>query len=125
MNGENERLRLDPLDPGSDDAGFWDRFHAKVMEQAADELRRRSLAGDLGFADLVFQWRKALVPAALLAAALAGIFVADSAEPVQVPVPMALEEALLEDMEGDALPAFLQQGNDIDELAFLASAGGF
>jgi hypothetical protein len=125
MSESNDRLPLEALDPGKSDPGYWDRFHGLVMDQAADELQRRRLAGDMGIADVVFQWRKALVPVALMAATVAGIFVAGTAEPAAEFAPVALEEALWGDLEGDPIPAVLQPGEEVDQFALLASAGGF
>ena len=125
MNDQDNGLPLKPLDPGTEDPGFWLRFHARVMTLAKEELVRRQGAGELSVAEVVFAWRRALVPAALMAAALAGIFVVVNEEPAPALPPVALEEALVEDLDGEPIPTFLAREAELDELAFLASAGGF
>jgi len=97
MNEMDEHLRLESLDPGSKDPGFWLRFHSRVMAEARDELARRRMTGNLSITDVVFAWRKALVPMTLLAAAMAGILLFGHQQ--QPPVQMvALEEVLTEDL---------------------------
>ena len=125
MNEKDERLNLEPLDPGSNDPGFWIRFHGSVMGRARDELARRRMTQELSIPEVVFQWRKPLVPLSLLAAALAGIFVLAHEEPGPVMAPIALEEALIEGVDGDPIPTVLGRTAELDETAFLASGGGF
>ena len=62
---------------------------------------------------------------ALLAATLAGIFVLGHEEPGPVLVPVALEEALLDGVEGDLIPTVLSRTAELDETAFLVGGGGF
>jgi hypothetical protein len=125
MRNLDDRAPLDPLDPGSRDPGFWIRFHAAVMAQAKDELARRRMVGELTITDVVFRWRKALVPLTLVAASLAGILALDYGEPVDPLGPIALEEALVEDLNGDPIPTVLGAVAELDEVAFLSAAGGF
>lgn len=97
MSTMDEKLPLKSLDPGSNDPGFWLRFHSRVMAQAQGELARRRMAGELSVVDVVFAWRRALVPLALMAAALAGFLLVgnDSGSPTQM---VALEDLLTEDL---------------------------
>lgn len=125
MNELDHRKSLDPLDPGSHDPGFWLRFHGRVMSRAQDELARRRMMGELSVVDILFQWRKPLVPMALLTAAMAGIFVLGNEEPVPAFSPVALEDVLIEDVSGDPIPSVLAREAELQELAFLSSAGGF
>ena len=125
MNELDDRLPLDPLDPGSHDPGFWLRFHGRVMAQAMDELARRRMAGEWSIAEVVFQWRKTLVPVTLLAATLAGIFVLGHEEPGPSVSLIALEDVLVEDLAGDPIPTVLQREVELDEVAFLTGTGGF
>ena len=125
MSDLDDRLQLEVLDPGSQDPGFWIRFHGRVMAQAGDELVRRQTAGEWNIANVVFQWRKTLVPVTLLAATLAGIFVVGNEEPASPLQSIALEEALLEGWSGDPIPTVLGRAAELDELTFLTGAGGF
>ena len=125
MSDLDDRLQLEALDPGSRDPGFWIRFHGRVMAQARDELVRRQVAGEWSIANVVFRWRKTLVPVTLLAATLAGIFVVGHEEPASPLQSIALEEALLEGWSGDPIPTVLGRDAELDELAFLTLAGGF
>lgn len=124
MNDQDERVRLDPLDPGTGDPGFWIRFHSGVMERASGELARRRHETELGVAEVVFAWRRALVPLALMAAALSGILLVDAARDSGAAAPpMALEEALTLGLPGDPVPALTNGAVDLDEVAFLTMAG--
>ena len=125
MKEIEERIDLDALDPGSRDPGYWIRAHERVMSGARAELARRKLAGDWTVTGVVFQWRKTLVPLALLAATLAGIFVLGNEEPTDPFSPMVLEEAILEGVEGDPIPTVLGRGTELETVAFLAGSGGF
>ncbi len=125
MNDIEEPVPLESLDPGTQSPGFWVRFHARALDQAQMELARRRVNGDLTFADVVFAWRRALVPTALLAAALAGVFLMSHEEPAAPLAPLALEEALLEGLEGETIPVILGQERELEELAFFSSLGGF
>lgn len=97
MNEMDERLQLESLDPGSREPGFWLRFHSRVMADAQAELARRRMTGDLSIADVVFAWRKALVPMTLLAAAMAGILLFGHQQPNPVQM-VALEDVLTEEI---------------------------
>ncbi|MBT8397814.1 MAG: hypothetical protein HKO65_12025 [Gemmatimonadetes bacterium] len=125
MNESMERVNLDPLDPGSKDPGFWLRFHGRVLAQAEAELARRRMAQDWSLSEVVFQWRKPLVPLTLLAATLAGIFVMANEEPGPLLSPVALEEALVLDVVGEPIPTVLGSAAELDETEFLTAAGGF
>lgn len=124
MNDFQDGVPLGSLDPGSRDPGFWLRFHGRVMSQAQAELSRRRISGDLSVADVVFAWRRALVPMALMAAALAGILTVGQAPqaPVQI---VALEEVLTEDLNLLPIPSVLSSEGAFDELLFAAAEWGF
>ena len=125
MSTLDDRVPLESLDPGHGDPGYWIRFHGRVMSRARDELARRRMAGEWSIAEVVFQWRKTLVPLTLLAAALAGIFVFASQEPIRQFSPVALEDALIQGLSGDPIPTVLERTAELDEVAFLSPAGGF
>lgn len=98
-SGGDARLEaaLRHLDPGRADAGYWHRFHATVMASASDELARRRMLADVTVSELVTSWGRALVPAAMVAAAAASFLVFQPADRTASPsqnVPVALEEML-------------------------------
>lgn len=124
MRDVDSRIPLEPLDPESNDPGFWMRFHGRVMRLADAELARRRMAGELSVVEVVFAWRRALIPLAAMAAALAGILLvgADS-EPVLSPV--ALEEALTIDLDSESIPVVLSGEYAGVEAAVLALGEGY
>ena len=125
MSDMDDRLELEPLDPAYEDPGFWIRVHGRVMAQAKEELSRRQMTDQWSIADVVFQWRRTLVPLALLAATLAGISVVGHEEPM-APLPsIALEEALMEGLSGEPIPTVLERTAELDEVLFLTGSGGF
>ena len=125
MKDTNQRLNLDPLDPASQDPGFWVRFHGEVLARARGELARRRAVSHWSVPEVVFRWRRTLVPLTLLAAALAGIVLLGQEDAGNGPAPVALEDALVEGLPGDPIPAVLQRSTELDEVAFLTEAGGF
>ena len=124
MSENEDRIELEALDPGSRDPGFWLRFHGRVMASSQAELARRRMLGNPGVVDVVFAWRKALVPMALLAAAMAGILLMESeAEPpVQL---VALEEVLTEDLNLLTASGVLIGDGVAREAVFASVEGGF
>ena len=124
MTDLGERIPLDSLDPEKVDPGFWVRFHARVMKMAESELTRRRMAGEVSVAEVVFAWRKTLVPMTLLAAALAGLLLIQP-KTEEAPTPVALEEALTGGLDGDPIPVVLATEADMVEVASLASWEGF
>ena len=124
MTEIEERIPLESLDPGSRDAGFWLRFHGRVMDSAQAELARRRMMAELSVVEVVFAWRKALVPMALLAAALAGILMAGP-EPEESIRMVALEEFLTEDLNLISTSGVLVGEVSIQESLFTVAEGGF
>lgn len=124
MNGRDDRLPLESLDPGHRDPGFWIRFHHRVMAGAQEELARRRMAGGLSMAEVVFSWRKTLVPLALIAAAIAGLLLLGPApeEPVQV---VALEEVLTEDLYLLSTSGVLSGERSLGAGVLIGLEGGF
>ncbi len=123
MTGRN-RIPLDVLDPGTEDPGYWDRFHGAVMARAEDELARRRAGGRLTVTEVVFGWRRALVPVALMAAALSGLLLARD-RTGEEPPSLAIEEALTGDMDGPPIPVRLAGADDVEGAALLVSVGGY
>ena len=64
---------LASLDPGRDDTSYWMRFHRSALESARFELARRRREAELTVVGVVSSWSRALLPAALTAAAAAGL----------------------------------------------------
>ena len=124
MTDLGERIPLQPLDPGSDDPGFWVRFHTQVMRLAEGELARRRLTGELSVVEVMFAWRKALVPMTLMAAALAGLLLVQG-DPEAPLSPVPVEEVLIGGLDGDPIPVVLAAETDFFETAILASGEGF
>jgi len=124
MNEMEERIPLDALDPGSRDAGFWLRFHSRVMDSAQAELARRRMVGELGIVDVVFAWRKALVPMALLAAVMAGILMMGPESETSIRI-VALEEVLTEDLNLFSTSGVLAGESVFQESLFALAEGGF
>jgi hypothetical protein len=124
MSEFNERVPLEALDPGSRDPGFWLRFHNRVMDRARAELSRRRMAAELSVVDVVFAWRRALVPMALLAAAMAGILLMshEPEEPVQL---VALEDVLTEGLNLLPSTAVLNGETTVQQALFAAVEDGF
>lgn len=124
MSDFDERVPLEALDPGSRDPGFWIRFHSRVMERARTELSRRRMAAELSVVDVVFAWRRALVPMALLAAAMAGILLVthEPEPPVQL---VALEDVLTEGLNLLPTEAVLSGEATGAQALFAATEGEF
>lgn len=102
-------LSFEALDPEARDPGYWERFKHRVLVNAGPELARRRARRHVGVTDIVFGWRNALVPTALLAAAVAAMLLVR--EPtLSEPAPIALEELLVSGLEGGTIPSILAGG---------------
>jgi hypothetical protein len=80
---------LGELDPGRDDPSYWMGFHNRVGEANRLELMRRRRESERSVAGVVSGWSRIVVPAALVAAAVAGLVLAR---------PIAESPVALEDM---------------------------
>ncbi len=109
---------LSALDPGHDDAAYWVKFHGDAMGRSRFELARRRRDADLSVFGLVSSWSRALVPAALAAAAAAGILLAQANAPVGTEYDLLVEDVLT--MGSDPIPT-VTVGDDDAVGAFLAS----
>lgn len=78
------------LDPGGADPGYWARLQARIVARASGELARRRATRGISVEELVFSWSRALAPAALLAAAAAGLILFSDAPTPETP--LALDE---------------------------------
>lgn len=127
MKQPDRRLSLSGLDPGTRNPAYWGWFYRTVMARAGPELARRRGEGTVEVADVVASWSRALVPVALLAAALAGLLLMEnraSGPPSRgvLPSPAALEEALLQGVDHRPAPWMAVGVAELDELAFLNGA---
>jgi hypothetical protein len=95
---------LGTLDPAEGAPGYWGDFKRTVMLAARPELVRRQRLADLTVSEVVFSWSRALVPAAVMAAATAGFLIVRANETGPF---VRLEEALSEGIEvaGGGAPA--------------------
>lgn len=112
---------LGAVDPGRDDATYWMRFHRTVLGRARPELQRRRLEEEASVIELVSAWSRALVPAALAAAAAAGIFLAQPPEATSLEVPMFVEDVLSLGL-GSPIPAVVLDTYDDDVEGILAAS---
>lgn len=101
----SEALRA--LDPQTLDANYWLRFRDWVLSSAAPELARRRLVADITVGDVMSSWARAVIPTAVLAAALAGVLIVKG-QVGQAPPPVRLEELLSADLEHPTVPADLR-----------------
>lgn len=105
---------LSSMDPASSDPNYWLRFRWWVMSGAAKELARRRVAVRLTVGDVLESWARALVPTAALVAALAGMLLLSEEPAANEWPPIAVEELLLSEVEGNAVPI------DVSGLTFAA-----
>jgi len=97
---------LDQLDPGREDSAYWLRFRGWVMSRAAGELARRRVMAKLTVEDVLSSWARTVLPTAMLAAALAGLFLLRN-HALEAPLPLGVEELLLTDVQGMSIPLTL------------------
>jgi len=91
------------LDPEREDPGYWQRFRHRVLVVAGPELTRRRARPPVTVSDVVLGWRNALVPSAIIAAAVAGMLLLQE-RPLAAPS-MAIDE-LVSGLE-EPIPVFL------------------
>lgn len=107
------------LDPASVDPNYWMRFRSWVVESASTELARRRLMADLTVGDVLSSWARPLMPAALAAAAVAGMMLARVPTPPS-PAPLAIEELLVSELDDEPIPAALGTDEAGPAVAFAA-----
>jgi hypothetical protein len=96
------------LDPSLDDETYWARFRVRVMTRAADELFRRRIAADISVVGVMEGWSRTLVPAAAIAAVMAGFILLSDYQYRSGPAD--LEEILLADLVDPVLPTSGETG---------------
>ncbi len=122
MENHDPRTSLAFLDPEAGDSGYWYRFRHRVMVLAGPELARRRAARPVTVGDVVLGWRNALVPTALLAAALAGLLLMQD-RGLQTAPQGGYEELMVSGLE-ESIPAVLVTSLT-DDGASLSSEGSF
>ena len=108
---------LTHLDPEHQDPNYWYRFRQWILENAAGELARRRLIHELTVGDVMTSWARTVVPAALLAAILAGLLLIRDQSVVPAS-PVGIEELLVSGVEGQTIPAVLAPSETSDPVAF-------
>lgn len=112
---------LEAVDPAKADPNYWLRFQSWVMEAAASELARRRLMANLTMGDVMTGWARAVVPTAVLAAAVAAlILVQKSWSGDRQAVAASVEELLVAGMERATIPEALDAGEAEASVAFAA-----
>lgn len=106
------------VDPASSDPNYWLRFQSWVLTSAAPELARRRLMADLTMGDVILGWSRTLVPAAMLAAAVAGLLVVRSVTHAPAPVAVGVEELLVVGIEDETIPVALEGDETGTAVAF-------
>ncbi len=89
---------LGEIDPGRDSATYWMRFHRETVDAASFELARRRRQAARTVTGVVSSWSRAVVSAALAAAAAAGIFLAQPGAFLAGTAEVADAPALVEDV---------------------------
>ncbi len=126
MNDIEPGVELRSLDPGQDDPGYWHRFHSEVMAAAEMELARRRVAS-LSVSGVLLSWSRAVVPAAAVAALVAGVLLLPPAPVPEAAASLGLgvEEILREEaVRAELAPVFLSAG-EFPEDVFLVAVEGF
>jgi hypothetical protein len=106
------------LDPESQDPRYWLRFRTWVMNGATLELARRRRLAQMTVGDVVHSWARALVPTALLAAALAAILLWR----VGSMPPMTVEERLISEIQGETIPVMASPARSFEAVTFASEA---
>jgi hypothetical protein len=106
------------LDPESQDPKYWLRFRTWVMNGATLELARRRRLAQMTVGDVVQSWARALVPTALLAAALAAILLWR----VGSMPPMTVEELLVSEIQGETIPMMASPARSFEAVTFASEA---
>lgn len=111
---------LESVDPASWDPNYWMRFRARVLGRASAELARRRLMAELTVGDVLSGWARAIVPTAILAAAVAALILMRSAS-VAVPDRATVEDLLVAGIQDQTIPAALS--SDDGGASMVAFAG--
>lgn len=109
---------LSELDPGRDSATYWLRFHRDAVAAAGLHLARRRREAERTVTDVMSAWSRAVVSAALVAAAAAGILLAQPSGEVGEAVVLVEDVLLLGLSEPAAVEFEAPEGGVEDGLRF-------
>lgn len=111
---------LASADPGRGDPTYWMRFHRSALEGARFELARRRREAELTVVGVVSSWSRALIPAALTAAAAAGLLLVlpasgevEALVPVEEVLSMGLAHPIPASEDEDDAPGGLLLASEI------------
>ncbi len=111
---------LAALDPGALEPAYWSRFEDWVMASAGPALARRRAMSHVTIADVVFSWARTLVPTALAAATIAGLALLRARPAPAAPQPLGIEELLVSEIDGPAIPWFLAPESPLNSRSFIS-----
>ncbi len=127
-NGDSTReapASLEVLDPGYGLPGYWERFHAGVMERTAFERARRRGLARQSVAAVLSGWSRSLIPVAAAAAAVAAFLVGrEVSHSADASPPLVLEEVLATEIEDGALQTVAVGQIPANPVAFMALVEG-
>lgn len=127
-NGEparEPRQPLNALDPGYESPGYWERFHAAVMQRAAFELARRRRLARESVAAVLSGWSRSLIPVGIAAAVAAALLVGSEVRNAgDAAPPLVLEDVLASEVEDRALPAVVNGQAPASPVAFMVLVEG-
>lgn len=127
-NGDPSRephAPLEAVDPGYGLPGYWERFHAVVMERAALELARRRRLARESVAAVLSGWSRSLIPVAAAAAVVAAFLVGSEVRhAADHAPPLVLEEVLAGEVEDGAPRPVMNGQATASPVAFMALVEG-
>ena len=100
-------VRLEILDPGYRDPGYWQRFQIQVIKAVRPHLayRRRT---QVTMGDVMVSWSRLILPATVAAAAIAGAVLVRQTQAPEAQDVAGVEEVLRLPADGEEpLPSFL------------------
>jgi len=119
------RASLEIVDPGYRLPGYWERFHATVMQRAAFELARRRRLARESVAAVLSGWSRSLIPVAAAAAVVAAFLVGSEVRhAADAAPPLVLEDVLASEIEDVALQGVMGGQVPANPVAFMALVEG-
>ncbi len=119
------RASLEIVDPGYRLPGYWERFHATVMERTAFELARRRRLARESVAAVLSGWSRSLIPVAAAAAVVAAFLVGSEVRyAADAAPPLVLEDVLAAEIEDGALQGVVGGQVPANPVAFMALVEG-